>query len=583
MTRFFSQGLQTYCRLLQVTRPYWGFFVLGVLGTIAVSGIDAGFTWLIRPIINKGFIDRDVAFIHLLPLLVITIFLFRGVSGFLSTYFISRVARNVVRDLRRALFGHFLKLPIEFFDRHAASRLISTIIYNVEQVAEAASSTCLVALQECSLIIGLIVVMFLMNWQLTLFFVAVTPFMTAVIRKNSTRLRKLSTSVQQSMGDITQIAAEAIEANKIIRLHDSQRYELKKFSKATQTNQQRELKMVVTNSMGGAILQFFISIVIAMILFFATRRGLNVTAGSFASIVSAMVMLLRPARRLNMVNTNLQKGIASADGLFKFLDEPCEQDVGKKFLKKAFGQIEYRQVHFSYTDATHFQLKGINFAISPGKKVAIVGKSGSGKSTVLQLLPRFYPLLSGSIHIDGVSIHEFPLSLLRKQIALVSQHMVLFDDTIANNIAYGQEIVDLKKVAEVAEMAQAMEFIMQLPNGLNTRIGEKGEKLSVGQRQRLMIARALLKDAPILILDEATSALDAPAERLIQNALERLQKNRTTLMVTHRLSTVENADLILVLEQGCVVEQGTHEQLLKLGKHYAALYHSHVSVTTEAL
>ena len=573
MKTFTTQGVETYKRLLQATKQYWSIFLFGIIGTVVVSLTDASFAWLIKPIINKGFINRDKEFIHCLPLMIVCVSLLRGIAGFLSTYFINRVARNIVMDFRRAIFSHLLRLPAKFYDKNNSGHLLSTIIYNVEQVAQASSNALVATLQESSLVIGLLVVMFLVNWELTLFFLVVTPIIAWVMKICSARLRRLSTSVQKSVGEVTHIASEGIEAYKVIRLYDGQKYENEKFHHATKSNQQRELKVVVTNSVSTSLVQLLIAVPIAIILFFAIQPGLHVTAGSFASVVSAMIMMLRPVRRLTMVNSYIQKGIAGAESIFNLLDEDAERDTGTRHLLRAMGIIEYRHVYFSYGKTKKPVLQDVNFKIKPGQTVALVGRSGAGKSTLINLLPRFYDVSHGEIRLDGVNIKDFQLQELRSQFALVSQHTALFNDTILHNIAYGQiRQIDKRRIIEVAHAAHAMEFIEQLPDGLDTVLGENGMRLSGGQRQRIAIARALFKNASILILDEATSSLDTHSERHIQAALDNLIQRCTTLVIAHRLSTIEKADWIIVLEGGCLIEKGTHQQLLALDGAYADLY-----------
>ena len=566
-------GIQIYKRLLTFVRKYWAIFVLGIVGTTMLSLIDAGFTWMVKPIINRGFIDRDIYFIRWLPLLIIFIFLLRGVSGFVSNYFINRVARNVVMDFRRLIFGKLLHLPAKFYDHKSSGYLLSTIIYNVEQVAQASSDALLTCLRESSLAIGLIVVMFMVSWQLSLLFLIIAPLIAWVLKWSSSRLRRLSLNVQQSVGDVTHVADEGIQGYKVIRLFGGQKYEKKKFFFATKRNQQRELKVVITNSVGAALVQLLIAIPISVTLLFATMPSMNISAGSFAAIVAAMISLLRPVRRMTLVNAEIQKGVAGAESIFTILDEEVEKDMGRKTLVLAQGRIEYRNVDFRYISSKGPILRNITFSLEPGQTVAIVGRSGSGKSTLINLLARFYEVNRGEIVLDGVNINEYRLTDLRRQFALVSQNTTLFDDTIANNIAYSMaDHVSREKICEAAEVAHAMEFIQQLPNGLDTLIGEDGVLLSGGQRQRIAIARALLKNAPILILDEATSALDTQSERHIQAALEQLMQQRTTLVIAHRLSTVENADWIMVMEDGAIVEQGTHADLIRGGGAYAALH-----------
>src|SRR3990167_4802163 len=566
-------GAQTYKRLLQSVKPYWILFLIGVVGTIFLSLSDVSFVALTKPIVDHGFVHRDRSFIHWLPILIFGIFIIRGASSFVSSYFISRVARTVVRDMRCSIFNRLLQLPASFYDHNSSGHILSTIIYNVEQVAQACSDALITLLRESSMAIGLIVVMFYMSWKLSLLFIVISPLIAWVVKWSSMRMRRLSANVQQSVGDVTHVASEGIDGYRVVRLYGGQEYEKEKFNQATKANLQRELKITVTNSVGTSSIQLLFAIPIAITLLAATNPAMHISAGSFTAIVAAMISLLRPVRRISMVNTEIQKGVAAAESIFKMADEPIEKDMGTRRLSRVKGDIEFRNVCFEYDSSKRAILKHINLKVEAGKTVAIVGKSGGGKSTLLNLLPRFYEINSGEITIDGVNINVYQLAELRKQFAFVSQDTILFDDTVANNIAYGLPVsVDREKIMQAAEAAHATEFISQLPEGLDSKIGEDGVLLSGGQRQRIAIARALLKDAPILILDEATASLDVHSERQIQLALDDLMRDRTVLVIAHRLSTVENADCILVLDEGKIVETGTHHALLEKEGVYAELY-----------
>ncbi len=570
-----SKSLETYRRLLRATQKYWLCFLLGVLGTAAMSLVDAGFAWLIKPIIDKGFINREPQFIRWLPVMVILIFIFRGFFVFLSNYCVTRVSRQVVMDFRRQLFEHLQKLPVKFYDKNSSGQLISTLIYNVEQVAQASSNALLTILQEATLVIGLITVIVSVSWELFVLFLVIVPIIAWILKRNGSRLKRISSSVQKSVGEVTRVAAEGISAQQVVRLYGGQQYERNKFYRATQANQERELKIAVVNSMGTSIVQLLLSVLIAVVLIFATMPSLHISAGAFGTVISSVIMLLRPMRRLTTVHSLIQKGVAGAESIFAVLDEEVEKDIGSFHIPRVRGEVVFSRVNLSYEQGKGKVLSDISFTVRSGKTIAIVGRSGAGKSSLINLLPRFYELQSGSITIDGVDIRDFQLNNLRQQFALVSQHSILFNDTIAHNIAYGQQegIVSRAQIEEAAKAAHAWEFIQEFPRGLDTVVGENGVLLSGGQRQRIAIARALLKNAPILILDEATSSLDTHSERQIQAALENLIHRSTTFVIAHRLSTIEQADWIIVMEQGRIIEQGSHAELLAKQGAYAALHH----------
>ena len=569
-----TSGFQTYKRLMYSTRPYLLYFVLGIAGTLLLSGIDSAFMGFIKPIIDLGFVKKEDSFIRILPFLVVIIFLARGAANFMSTYFIARVSISVVRDMRCAIFSKLQKLPASFYDSNSSGHIISTILYNVEQVAQASSSVMITLLRETSLFIGLVVVMFVVNWRLSLIFIIIMPFIIWVVKWSSVRMRRLSVGAQQSVGDVTHITGQSVDGYRVVRLHGGEAYENKKFQEATKNNFHRELKIAVTNSISSSATQALFAIPLAIALGIATSPVFHTSAGSFASILATMVSLLQPVRRLTGVNNTVQKGIAAAASIFSLLDEPVEIDLGQKTVDRVKGDIVFDQVCFEYQSSRRAILKNISFSVPAGKTIAIVGKSGGGKSTLVNLLPRFYEISAGKIRIDGIDVRDYCLADLRKQFAFVSQNTTLFDDTIFNNIAYGLPEVSRDEVLRAAEAAYAMEFIVQQPQGIDTLIGENGVLLSGGQRQRIAIARALLKNAPILILDEATASLDVYAERQIQNALEGLIKNRTSIVIAHRLSTVENADMIVVVNEGEVVEMGNHGALLEKEGAYATLYRS---------
>jgi len=567
-----DNGLKVYRRLLTWIRQYYGIFIIGIIGTFAVSISDAGFTYLIKPIVDVGFVQKNLHFIHWLPLIVLVVFVIRGVSSFVSTYFISRVSRSIVMDFRRAIFRHLLGVPARYYDQHSSGQILSAIIFNVDQVSQASSEALLTILREGTLLIGLIGVMFSISWRLALLFMVVAPISFFTIKNASKRVRRTSAHVQQSVGQVTHTASEAINAYKLIRLYNGRGYENQKFDAVTNETKQRELKMVVTNSVMTAIVQLLMGIGIGLVIFVAVLPGWHVSAGSFAAIITAMATLTRPLRRITQVNGMIQQGIAGAASVFKLLDVPLEKNSGALAIERARGSVVFDRVSFRYNEESDWVLRDISFEIKPGETVALVGRSGAGKSTLINLLPRFYEITEGRILLDGDEVSAYQLQSLRNQFALVSQNPVLFNDTIKHNIAYAAEEVNDALLMDAASSAYALEFIQELPKQFDTVVGEDGVLLSGGQRQRIALARALYKKAPILILDEATSALDTHSERYIQEALNQLMKQCTTLVIAHRLSTVEKADRILVLDKGQIVESGTHQELLEKNGVYAELH-----------
>jgi subfamily B ATP-binding cassette protein MsbA len=563
---------QTYKRLLSYASKYWLYFILGMIGTILSSSVDAGLTWSLKPILDQGFIAHDKTFIQLLPFMVLIAFFLRGVSGFMSGFYIVAIGRNVVMELRQQIFNKLLILPAKFYDHSTAGQLLSTLIYNVDQVSTASASSFLIIVRETCFILGLIVVMVSINWKLTLLFFLTAPFIAVTARYSSKKMRSYSKRIQSGMGDITHVAEEALEGYKEIRTFGGTDYEREKFFKLNSDNRRREIQLVATNQISSPLVQLIISVIIAITIYIATTSVGDVTAGGFASILASMLAILKPIKNITTVNNVIQRGVVAAEGIFELLDHAPEPDNGTQIMSRVQGLVEYKNVTFAY-DKDKTVLHDIELKINPGETVALVGKSGSGKSTLVSLLPRFYDDYSGTICVDGVDTRQFKLTSLREQFASVSQNVILFNDTIANNISYGYfNKATRKDIEEAAEMAYAMEFISHLPKGLDTLIGENGVLLSGGQRQRIAIARAILKNAPILILDEATSSLDSESEKYIHTALQRLMRNRTTLVIAHRLSTIENADKIVVVDHGRIVEVGTHVQLLKAGRFYAKLH-----------
>lgn len=559
-----------YRRLIRYAAQYWPIFLLGVLGTFAASGIDAWLSWMIKPIVNHGLVARESWMVERLPIAVLCVFMVRGVAGFVSTYFISRVGRNVVMAFRQALFAQFLQLPATYFDQASSGHLLSMVIYDAEQVAIATTDAILTLLREGTLVLGLLVVMWLVNWQMTCLFLLSAPFIAGLIYLTSQRLRRVSQALQESMGEVTQVAEEGISAYQIIRVFGGSAYEQARFDAAAGQTRHRALKVVIVNALSSALVQIAIGVPIAVTLYFVLHAKSTVSAGAFIAVLVAMIRLLQPMRRLTKINVDIQKGIAGARSLFAMLDQPGEEDTGQHRLRRAKGQLDMQGLSFAYPGRDRPVLENVSFTVEPGQMVALVGPSGSGKSTLMKLLLRFYEPSAGRICLDGTQLGAYSLQDLRRQFAFVSQDIALFNDTIQANIAYG-EMRDAKReaVIDAAKAAFAWSFIEALPQGLDSMIGEQGVLLSGGQRQRLAIARALLNRAPLLLLDEATSALDAESEQHVQAALANLMAQTTTVVIAHRLATIQRADKIIVLDQGRVVAEGNHAELLAAGGLYA--------------
>jgi subfamily B ATP-binding cassette protein MsbA len=563
-----------YARLFTYVRRYWLALVIATVGSMMYSGVDAWFVSSLEPLLNKGLIAKNHSFLHWAPFIVMGVFILRGVANFLSNYFITSASRNVIMCLRQDLFAHMQRLPAKYYDNTTTGQVLSVLLYGVDQVANASADVLTSAVQAIFFIIGLIIVMLSISWKLTLMYFIIVPFVTVIMRVASLRIRRLSLSIQDSVGDISHSAEENIEGYKVVRAFEGQQYEVDKFNKATRTNRQREMKVTIARTISSSAVQLVMAAALAVTLYIATLAISEslLSPGGFVSLVAAMLMLLKPLKDLTQVQNKLYRGLAGAQSVFELLDEKPEVDNGVKVLARAKGKVEFSHLHFSYDDGKKV-LDDVSFSVEPGKVVALVGRSGSGKSTLVNLLPRFYDHYTGEIYLDGVSIRDYKLTDLRRQFALVSQNVTLFHDTIANNIAYGRQgNVSEAEIIAAAKASYSLEFIERLPNGFQSLVGENGVLLSGGQRQRLAIARAILKDSPLLILDEATSALDTESERYIQAALDELMKTRTTLVIAHRLSTVEHADSIIVMDEGRVVETGTHAELLELNGYYAKLY-----------
>ena len=570
--------IKLYRRLLGYAWPYKWAFALSILGMVILSATTAGFAALMKPLVDEGLVQRNATMIKIIPPLIIAIFAARIIGNFLAEYAINWVGRRVTFDLRQAMFVHLVRLPSSFYDTNPTGGLISKLVYDVGQIARSVTEAVLTIFRDGLTVVGLLVWMLILDWRLTLLFAILTPVTTLLLRAMSRRFRKTSSQIQGSVSDILTQAQEVTESQRVVKAFGGERHVVDLFFHANERNRRQSMRRVATSAIGVGLLQLVAATGLALVIYMALAMG-DITAGGFVSYITATTWMMGPAKRMSKVNEIVQTGLAAADSAFGLLDEAGEADTGRVELEHVKGRVEYRHVGFRYASATREALDDVSFTIEPGQTVALVGTSGSGKTTVASLLPRFYRVDSGEIRLDGVDINDLSLANLRSHIALVGQETLLFDDTIRSNIAYGRAEIDEARLQEAARAAHVLEFAKNLPEGLDTRVGEKGLRLSGGQRQRIAIARALYKNAPILILDEATSALDTESERYVQAAMQQLLKNRTTLVIAHRLSTVEHAHRIVVLAQGRVAESGTHDELLARDGFYAGLYRKQFAET----
>jgi subfamily B ATP-binding cassette protein MsbA len=566
---------ELYFRLLGYVKPYWKPFALAILGMVSTAATEPVFPAIMKYLLDNGFKTGDSRLIWALPLGIVLLFSVRGILSFSTNYVMTWISTRLVLDLRRQLFDKILTLPTQVFHEQSAGKLISRLIYDTDNVNQAATNVLVIAVRESLTVVALLCYLLYLDWKLTVITLTIGPLIALIIKQLSRRIRAASRSSFEALRAMSHTIEESTAAHKVIRIFGGQRQQQERFFQDTERFRRSMMREAVPASALTPITHLIAALAVAAITFLAlsqTTGQASASAGGFVSFIAAMLLMISPIKQLTAINPILQRGLSACESIFYLLDMPDELDPGRRELPHAQGHLEFDKVVFSYPGSERQALDGVSFRAQAGQTVALVGASGGGKTTISALIPRFYSPSAGRILVDGIDINDLTLKSLRQNIALVSQDIVLFNDTVEANIAFGSRSVATREdVVAAAKAAHAWDFIQQLPEGLDTSIGEDGAKLSGGQRQRIAIARALLKDAPILILDEATSALDTESERQVQAALATLMKNRTTLVIAHRLSTIEHADQILVLDRGRIVERGTHAELLSLGGYYANL------------
>ena len=572
-----NHGYLLYKRLLKRTKVYKGVFILAILGMILHALADTSFAALIKPLLDGSFVNQDEDVISLMPALIILIFIFRGIGSFMSNYGMAFVGRSIIRDIRKDMFDKIILKSSESYDESITGRLVSKITFDAEQVAEAATKAITVIIKDGLTIIGLLSLMFYYSVELSIGLLLVAPIIGYFLKIMSIKFRSISRDIQKSMGEITNVVEESIIGHRLIKIFGGHKYETKIFDNVNQNNRERNLKLIFIQSLSIPLMQLVIAIFAASIIYFVISADYleQISIGTFMSYLTAMIMLFAPIKRLSEVNVILQRGIAASESIFTLLDSSCESYDNKIYQPVDNLAIDFKNINFKYSSSADYILKNVTLSIKPGETVALVGKSGSGKTTILDLIPRLYEPSTGTINFNNEDIAKMDLNFIRKQISYVGQDFTLFNDTVYNNIAYGELNESSKNEIENAtKQANAFDFINLLPNKFDTYVGQNGVLLSGGQRQRIAIARAILKNSPILLLDEATSALDSESESVIQESINNLSTNKTTLIIAHRLSTVINADKIVVIENGQVIEQGNHRELLNNEGAYSVLYNS---------
>jgi len=570
------EALETYKRLWGYVKPYKLIGFIALMAMIGTALIEMTMVALIEPLMDEALVAKNIEATRWLPIAFIAVFLLRGISGFATEASLGWIGRGVISSLRREVFEKFLKLPVKFFEKNSNGRILSKMTYNVEMISESVTNVVTILIRDILTVIAAIGLMIYQSPRLFVSVVVIFPVITILINFLGKVFRRYSERIQDSVGEVTQVTQEVLSGQRIVKIFDGYDFEMNRINEVDEKNRLQNIKLIRSRSLGVAITQVVFGVGVAAVIYFAGNESINgnLSPGSFMSFFGAMMLMLQPIRRITNVNAVLQRGIAASESLFSVLDEPAEKDQGVLERLSSKGTLEFKKVTFSYDDkANKDVISGVSFTAKKGQSVAIVGHSGSGKSTLINLLPRFYDYQHGEILIDGVSIKDFKIKNLREKISIVNQDIILFNDTILNNLTYGE----LKHKSEIEiqtaiELAKIDQFTSEFPKGLDTIVGDRGAMLSGGQKQRIAIGRAILKNSPFLLLDEATSSLDTKSESQIQEALKELMKNRTTLVVAHRLSTIENADLILVLHNGEIIERGTHNELIERGEHYADLH-----------